>query len=164
MERSGSLGLGFAEFVLQSQNSIDARVDIVVDNCAICRNHIMDLCTHRAFNSRLIVTLLLGIECQANAASATSEECMAAFFFFFDMVLISHIMTRHRCMGYLQPCFPLSLHLSLAEDSPSLPSWCDLFSCCVSCARESHSTSLQTIVIGSSKSMAANGLLFFLFM
>ncbi|MFS7927537.1 putative Zinc finger, RING/FYVE/PHD-type, anaphase-promoting complex subunit 11 [Helianthus anomalus] len=29
--------------------------DIVVDNCAICRNHIMDLC----------------IECQANQASAT---------------------------------------------------------------------------------------------
>jgi hypothetical protein len=31
--------------------------DIVVDNCAICRNHIMDLC----------------IECQANQASSTNE-------------------------------------------------------------------------------------------
>ncbi|KAI4223760.1 MAG: hypothetical protein L6R36_005191 [Xanthoria steineri] len=36
--------------------------DIVVDNCAICRNHIMDLCE-----------LPDSIECQANQQSATTR-------------------------------------------------------------------------------------------
>merc|ERR1712037_795848 len=28
----------------------------------------------------------------------------------------------HRCLGHVQPCLPLPLHLKVAEDSPGLPS------------------------------------------
>ena len=56
--------------------------DIVVDNCAICRNHIMDLCIECQANqvrSHYTSWIQTFKHINLNQASATSEECTVAW-------------------------------------------------------------------------------------
>lgn len=95
--------------------------DIVVDNCAICRNHIMDLCMNDPLE-------LGGVWSDVKDRHRMPSKSS-----------ISHERRVHSCLGYLQcrlslsaqlldklmfinstACVPLPLHFALAEDSASL--------------------------------------------
>lgn len=84
--------------------------DIVVDNCAICRNHIMDLCTFSCLKQSCS-------HLRRHRMSGKSE-CNERRLY---CCLVCRCCIRqnpsHITQGHVQPCLSLSLHFSLAQDT-----------------------------------------------